>query len=102
MHKHELMKNNDTKQYKSDNQQQGINMIYLNSRSLLPKLDDIEIHIKQKGEPEILAVTETWLYENQTTFAQRVKYNAIHKCRSTGRGGGIVFYIRHYQKYPIL
>lgn len=74
---------------------------YLNIRSLRNKLIDIETYIK-KENIDILTLTETWLYPNESPFIFIQGYSAIHECRKIGRGGGVSIFLKEELNFNIL
>lgn len=77
-----------------------LNILYLNIRSLRNKLDDIVdiIGNKDYGEVHIMVLTETWIYDNETSSFNIEGFNAVHDCRNT-RGGGTSIYVRNSLSY---
>jgi hypothetical protein len=88
--------NNTNITYKVSVSNNGLNIFHLNIRSLLRKLDELKILIKnQKYRPHIIIITETWLLPNNCQFYNLDGYTAVHSCRQidriTGNGGLSVF-----------
>lgn len=78
-----------------------LNIMYINARSVRNKIEDIEIVLHSfKNKPDILVVTEVWLYEDEIKYYQITGYNAEISSRST-RGGGVAVYMRQELKYSI-
>lgn len=73
----------------------GLSCLYINVRSIRKKfkLDYISLYVKEYNYPDLLVLSETWLYENETKFYAILNYEAYHNCRQT-RGGGVSLYIR--------
>ena len=74
----------------------GHTSIFWNSRSLYPKLEEID-RIIDDGNPDIIGITESWL--NTSTTDNRISfdgYNLFRLDRITGSrkrgGGGLVLY----------
>ena len=66
----------------------------LNSRSLLPKLDELTELLSFKPI-DIIAITESWLHEHIDSSLLSINdYNLFRKDRAIGRGGGICAYIK--------
>ena len=66
----------------------------LNSRSLLPKLDELTALLSFKPI-DIIAITESWLHELIDSSLLSINdYNLFRKDRATGRGGGVCAYIK--------
>ncbi|VVC97689.1 unnamed protein product [Leptidea sinapis] len=68
----------------------------LNARSLNTGSDELFISFSNY-QPDILAINETWLKEDEASIAPSVpNYRFVHKARSGGRrGGGVGFYIKN-------
>ena len=47
---------------------------------------------------DILVITETWYYENETVYFGIDGYNGVHSCRET-RGGGTSIYVKSSIRY---
>lgn len=65
--------------------------LHLHSYMHISKMDDIQeliSHIPTR----ILALTETWLEEDQVDSVNLPGCNFVHKSRSNGCGGGVFFY----------
>ena len=72
----------------------GMKISHLNVRSLLPKLDDILILLKDRSF-DIFAISETWL--NASILDQELHipgYSVIRQDRAVNQGGGTAAYIR--------
>jgi hypothetical protein len=69
------------------------NIILLNARSILNKVDEISIRTKILN-PEVLCITETWLNDHIPDEVVQVSgYTIIRKDRANGiRGGGVYLY----------
>ena len=66
----------------------------LNSRSLLPKLDELTALLSFKPI-DIIAITESWLHEHIDSSLLSINdYNLFPKDRAIGRGGGVCAYIK--------
>lgn len=73
----------------------SLKILYLNSRSLANKTFEIEQIISSKKAPvHLIAITETWLNEDNCKYVNISNFTPIHSCRPTERGGGVAFYIR--------
>lgn len=69
--------------------------LLLNSRSLLPKLDERNALLSLKPV-DVIAVTESWLHEYMNSNLLSVTgYNLSRKDRVIGRGGGVCVYIKN-------
>lgn len=71
----------------------GIGIIHLNARSLIQKLDFIEILVSQSNV-DVLVVSESWLCDSvPDSDVQLIGYN-IYRADRVGRGGGIAIYVK--------
>ena len=67
---------------------------HLNIRSLLPKHDEIQALLVDSNL-DYLCLSESWLHSKAlTTLIDIPGYTCFRKDRETGRGGGVVIYIR--------
>lgn len=70
----------------------GLNIIYINGRSIRNKLTEIELLLNNfNGVVHILVVTETWLKINDVDFFNLANYKAYHNTREK-HGGGVAIY----------
>lgn len=77
-----------------------LKILHLNIRSLRNKLQYLEAILNEDGcDTDLIAITETWLYKNETEYMNIENYNAIFKCREDSRGGGLAIYIKQNLKY---
>jgi exonuclease III len=70
----------------------GICVGHLNTRSILPKIDDIKI-LLPTSMMDILTISETWLDESIQHEINVPGYNILRKDRNR-HGGGVMMYIR--------
>jgi hypothetical protein len=71
----------------------GLHFLHLNTRSLLPKIDELRI-IARKTKAAFLGLTETWLDDTISDNEISIQnYNIIRKDRNR-HGGGVCIYIR--------
>ena len=82
----------DLKQYK------GHTFVFWNTRSLVPRLEEVQ-RIIDKAQPEIIGLTETWLNPNiDNPQVEFDKYIMIRSDRTSASlkkgGGGLVVYYR--------
>lgn len=76
-----------------------LNVLYINIRSMKNKLEDIDYLLKTSDkEIHVIALTETWLYPNETSFFNIPNYVAVHDCRDT-RGGSVAIYLKQNITY---
>ena len=81
-------------------------LLGLNIQSLRFHQDSLLVELGNlKHQPRIIALTETWLTDNDSLDGYSVPgYHAIEsKPRSTGRGrGGVAFYVHESASYKLL
>jgi len=77
-----------------------LSIIHINTRSLLSKLDEIN-EILRATQFDIIAITETWLNEINSCNATINGYQAVHKVRNSGKGGGVSIYVKTGIKYLV-
>ena len=72
-------------------------IMHLNSRSLLNKLDDLEmINSSILFKFRAIAITETWLSENTAPLIKLEGYNFIYKNRLHKQGGGVGLFLNEH------
>ena len=71
-----------------------INILHINSRSLPKNIDNIIAFLTTLSTtPDILAVTETWLSNNNKQLHQLPGYHSYHLVRTNRAHGGVTIYI---------
>jgi len=91
------------KQYKKSNNNshclgplncKGLKICHLNIRSLLPKIDEVKMLIKESNI-DVLAISETWLSNIiPDSFVNIKGYNLYRKDRLNTMGGGVAIFIK--------
>lgn len=76
-------------------------IVYINACSIRNKLDEIEVILNTRQKPEILVITEIWLYENETEYYNISGYNSEF-CSREIRGGGVAVYLREDINYNLI
>ena len=72
----------------------GLNVVCLNIRHIMPKLDEIK-YVLSHSKKHILGLCETFLInEIQDSEIQIPNFNCIRRDRDNRKGGGIVVYIK--------
>ena len=71
----------------------------MNARSLRNKLDDIQTLTTLVNYVDIVAITESWLYPQETNLFNLPNYSAHHSLRlvnnnDPSRGGGVVLFVK--------
>ena len=73
----------------------GLKLMAWNVQSLFNKFDIIKYHI-ESVTPDIVLICETWLSEAlNDDIIQIPEYTIVRQDRSSGRGGGLLFYVRN-------
>lgn len=78
---------------------QGLNIMYMNTRSIAGKMEDIEYQVSElEVEIPLLVFAETWLssdsiQEKKKRLVGFQDYQAYHNFRLTGMGGGIAIFV---------
>ena len=71
----------------------------MNARSLSPKIDEIQLLLKEL-KPDLLCITETWLnYNNPDTEVEVTDYKVIRNDRKVSHGGGVAMYVRQNRNF---
>ena len=72
----------------------GLNIVHLNIRSILYKIDQVKMMISQ-AKIYILCLTETWLTKATTNHELSIEgYSILRNDRVSKRGGAILIYIK--------
>ena len=80
----------------------GFKICHLNIRSILPKIDDIRILMKESNI-DVIAFTETWLSEGVTDDLIQIDgYKIYRNDRSHGNGGGVAIYVKDTLQHCLL
>lgn len=72
-----------------------LNIVCINVRSLRNKYDEVELILIQ-NQPDVLILTETWLYMEETSSCTFDGYKGFHSCRETRGGGVSIFILKKY------
>lgn len=83
----------------NSNHKCALNILYINARSIKNKFDELQLMIKLEVKPDIVCITETWLYSNEEKFFTIPEYNVVFNTRDTSRGGGVAIYLKSNLKY---
>ncbi len=70
-------------------------VLYMNARSLLPKMDELLAYVVTE-KPDVIAVTETWIKPDYLISEFSIpRYESFHKSRAHKKGGGVIGYIKN-------
>ena len=72
----------------------GLNFIHLNTRSLLPKLDELRI-LAANTKVAVIGITESWLDASVTDSEINITDYSILRRDRNRDGGGVCIYIRN-------
>ena len=79
----------------------GLEIIYFNARSILPKLDELRL-LCADSSPHVVCIVETWLddsvFDNELTIPN---YCLVRLDRNR-HGGGVLLYIRDDLSYNVI
>ena len=70
----------------------GLTLYYCNCRSLLPKMDDLRILVNSVN-PDLLALTETWLASDIMEIEVRLEGYRMFRRDRDRHGGGVAIYV---------
>ena len=74
----------------------NFSLFHINLRSLNKNFDSLKCYLELLSiKFSIIAITETWLHENNFTLFQLPGYKFISNHRTGKRGGGVGFYVRN-------
>ena len=79
----------------------GLNISFLNIRSLLPKLDQIERLILNVNL-DILCFAETLIYDYIPDISVKLNSYKLYRNDRKTRGGGVCIYVRNYIKSSLV
>ena len=83
----------------SNFKQKGLNVVHLNIRSVIYKIDQIRMMISQ-AKIDVLCLSESWLNPNITDSELSIEgYKRFRKDRTLKKGGGILIYIKDSISY---
>ena len=74
-------------------QKKGLNFLYINTRSLLPKLSNIKL-ISQQTKAAAICITETWIDSTVTDNEIFIEGYNVLRCDRDRNGDGVCVYIR--------
>ena len=77
----------------------NLRILYFNVRSLYPKFDELCAHCDME-KPDVVCLTETWLYKEITELECTPGYKLIRHDRNRN-GGGIALYISNKLEFQV-
>ena len=81
----------------------GLSILHLNARSLVKNIDSIKQMLTNiKFEFDVIAISESWLDENNKNDVNLDGYEVIHQLRNNKKGGGVCLYIRNVFRFNII
>jgi len=73
---------------------ENLNVLYLNARSIVNKLEEIQDIVTILVNIDLIIITESWLKKESSEYFQLYGFRSIHLCREGRRGGGVSFFTR--------
>ena len=70
----------------------GLHFLHINTRSLLPKLDELR-HIAIKSKASVIGITETWLDDSLPDSEVEIPGYSLQRQDRNRNGGGVCVYI---------
>ena len=70
----------------------GLHFLLINTRSLLPKLDELR-HIAIKSKASVIGITETWLTDSVPDSEVQIPGYSLQRRDRNRNGGGVCVYI---------
>ena len=71
-----------------------LNVIHINARSIVNKLDDLRLLLNETAVPwQIVVISETWISKSIEKNYNLPGYHAIFRDRAHGAGGGVAIYV---------
>ena len=71
----------------------NLNILYFNTRSLLPKIDELRLS-RASCRPDVVCIVETWLSDEIADCEIDIPDFCITRLDRNRHGGGIAFYVR--------
>lgn len=71
---------------------QGLKIIHLNVRSLLPKIDQVRIWVKSTAA-DVIVISETWLTKSISNNDIHINGFEIYRADRPAKGGGVAIYV---------
>ena len=77
-------------------------LLLFNARSIGNKQSELNSFIHSKQQPDIVAITETWLNDKIKFTALSNDYNVFRQDRLAGNGGGVLLALKHNLRYKFV
>ena len=78
-------------------------LLLQNIRSITKNFSELEAFLAETSEPEVIALTETWLSKSPThNYFSLKNYQNLVVANREKRGGGVAFYVRKNLAYKIV
>lgn len=71
----------------------GLGIVHFNVRSLLPKLDQVQVWAKTT-KADILVISETWLKKSNSSHDVALEGYNVFRADRKSKGGGVAMYIK--------
>lgn len=73
----------------------NLNIVHVNIRSLRANFEQLLLYFQNRNFwPEIIVLSEIWVYDSEINFYKIYGYNSFSKCNNSYRSGGVVIYYR--------
>ena len=79
-------------------QQKGLHFVGINTRSLLPKIDELRL-FAHSNKSSIICISESWLDNSISNNEIEIPDYSIERCDRNRNGGGVCLYIRNTLAY---
>jgi hypothetical protein len=73
----------------------------LNIQSLRNKFHELLVLLLDKNFPDVLVISEVWVYSHELPFYNISDYTMFGKCNDEGISGGVVVYIRNSSQIDV-
>jgi len=67
----------------------NIRLVYLNARSIVNKIYDVQSYLAGLSNPDVVIITESWLRNEQKQFFNFPCYTSYFVCKKEKRGGSV-------------
>ena len=79
----------------------GLEIIYFNARSILPKLDELHL-LCADSSPHVVCIVETWLDDSVFDNKLTIPNYCLVRLDRNRHGGGVLLYIRDDLSYNVI
>ena len=79
----------------------GVSILYYNARSLLPKLDELNV-VCEATKPDIVCIVETWLDDRVSDSELSLDNYQLFRFDRNRHGGGVAIYVCNFLSCNII